>query len=118
MNFNTREGVRFRKLRANVGNDDDSSELEELDVDRFREEVQEASSDISPCPWEEHGNKECLDVPNFWNYIWDELTRLVLICLFEFFLSTDRTKLTLGFESLSFERKVLICHITHDYNLA
>ncbi|VBB25475.1 unnamed protein product [Acanthocheilonema viteae] len=76
MNFRTDEGVRFRKVKANVGIDDDSSELEESDViDRFREETQEGSSDISPCPWEEHGDRKNLIVPSFWNYIWDELTR-------------------------------------------
>ncbi|CAG9537891.1 unnamed protein product [Cercopithifilaria johnstoni] len=76
MNFRTDEGVRFRKVKANFGIDDESSELEESDVvDRFREEAQEGSSDISPCSWEEHGDRECLDVPSFWNYIWGELTR-------------------------------------------
>lgn len=82
MNFRTDEGVRFRKVKTNnVGIDDDSSELEESDVvDRFGEEAQEGSSDISPCPWEEHGDRECLYVPSFWDYIRGELTRLISIC--------------------------------------
>ncbi|VDP12376.1 unnamed protein product [Onchocerca flexuosa] len=76
MNFRNDEGVRFRKVKANVGIDDDSSELEESDVtDQFREEVREESSDISPCPWEEHDDRECLYVPNLWDYIKGELTR-------------------------------------------
>ncbi|EFO27131.2 hypothetical protein LOAG_01351 [Loa loa] len=76
MNFHTGEGIRFRKVKTNVGIDEDSSELEEPDVvDRFKEEAQDGISDISPCPWEEHSNGECLCVPSFWDYIRGELTR-------------------------------------------
>uniref|UniRef100_A0A1I8EFG0 Eukaryotic membrane protein n=1 Tax=Wuchereria bancrofti TaxID=6293 RepID=A0A1I8EFG0_WUCBA len=76
MNFHTDEGVRFRKVKANIGIDDECSELEESDVvDRFKEETQEGSQDISPYPWEEHGDRECLYVPSFWDYIKGELTR-------------------------------------------
>lgn len=84
MNFRTDEGVRFRKVKANANIDNESSELEESDVtDRFREEeAQKGSSDTSSCSWEEQGDKECLDVPSFWNYIWGELTRLgTVLCI-------------------------------------
>ncbi|MCP9264616.1 Protein TAPT1-like protein [Dirofilaria immitis] len=76
MNFRTDEGVRFRKVKANIGIDDDSSEIEESDVaDQFGEEMREESSNISPCPWEDHDGRESLYVPGFWGYIRNELTR-------------------------------------------
>ncbi|VDO29656.1 Uncharacterized protein BM_BM3623 [Brugia malayi] len=76
MNFHTNEGVRFRKVKANIGIDDECSELEESDVvDRFKEETQGGSQDISASPCEEHGDREWLYVPSFWDYIKGELTR-------------------------------------------
>lgn len=76
----TDEGIRFRKVKANVGIYDDRSELEGPKiVDQLEEEAQEGCSDSLPCHWEEQNDKECLYVPRFWDYIKGEITRLVLI---------------------------------------
>ncbi|KAM3716883.1 Protein TAPT1 [Dirofilaria immitis] len=37
--------------------------------------MREESSNISPCPWEDHDGRESLYVPGFWGYIRNELTR-------------------------------------------